>query len=112
MKKIVILMGLLGFLAACDAPGTSSTMVAPEASSNKLQIYFMVLACVQVLSFKIPNKERLPSASALYLFIRACMDIFDRVAQSFESQAFMKTIGAELISVEQGKVIILSLIHI
>ena len=34
------------------------------------------------------------------------MDIFDRVAQSFESQEFMKTIGAELISVEQGKVII------
>ena len=34
------------------------------------------------------------------------MDIFDRVAQSFESQAFMKTIGAELISVEQRKVII------
>ena len=34
------------------------------------------------------------------------MDIFDRVAQSFESQAFMKTIGAELVSVEQGKVII------
>ena len=34
------------------------------------------------------------------------MDIFDRVAQSFESQAFMKTMGAELISVEQGKVII------
>ena len=34
------------------------------------------------------------------------MDIFDRVAQSFESQAVMKTIGAELISVEQGKVII------
>ena len=29
MKKIVILMGLLGFLAACDAPGTSSTMVSP-----------------------------------------------------------------------------------
>lgn len=36
MKKLAILMGLLGFLAACDAPGTSSTMVAPEASSNKL----------------------------------------------------------------------------
>jgi hypothetical protein len=36
MKKIVILMGLLGFLAACDAPVGSSTMVAPEASSNKL----------------------------------------------------------------------------
>ncbi len=36
MKKIVILMGLLGFLAACEAPGTSSTMVSPEASSNKL----------------------------------------------------------------------------
>tara|TARA_Y100001936_G_scaffold99339_1_gene97615 strand:- start:198 stop:617 length:420 start_codon:yes stop_codon:yes gene_type:complete len=34
------------------------------------------------------------------------MDIFDRVAQSFESQAFMKTIGAELVLVEQGKVII------
>ncbi len=36
MKKIVILMGLLGFLAACDTPITSSTMVSPEASSNKL----------------------------------------------------------------------------
>jgi uncharacterized lipoprotein YajG len=36
MKKIAILLGLLGFLAACDAPVTSSTMVAPEASSNKL----------------------------------------------------------------------------
>ena len=37
MKKIVILMGLLGFLAACDEPvGGSSTMVSPEASSNKL----------------------------------------------------------------------------
>ena len=34
------------------------------------------------------------------------MDNFDRVAQSFESQAFMKTIGAELVLVEQGKVII------
>ena len=34
------------------------------------------------------------------------MDIFDRVEQSFESQAFMKTIGAELVLVEQGKVII------
>ena len=34
------------------------------------------------------------------------MDIFDRVAQSFENQAFMKTIGAELVLVEQGKVII------
>ena len=46
MKKIVTLMGLLGFLAACDAPGTSSTMVAPEASSNKLYTYVMVLAGV------------------------------------------------------------------
>tara|TARA_B100001939_G_scaffold25948_1_gene21039 strand:- start:272 stop:382 length:111 start_codon:yes stop_codon:yes gene_type:complete len=36
MKKFAILMGLLGFLAACDAPVTSSTMVSPEASSNKL----------------------------------------------------------------------------
>ena len=34
------------------------------------------------------------------------MDIFEKVAQSFESQAFMKTIGAELVLVEQGKVII------
>ena len=34
------------------------------------------------------------------------MRIFDRVAQSFENQAFMKTIGAELDSVEEGKVII------
>ena len=34
------------------------------------------------------------------------MDIFEKVAQSFESQAFMKTLGAELVLVEQGKVII------
>ena len=34
------------------------------------------------------------------------MRIFDRVAQSFENQAFMKTIGAKLDSVEEGKVII------
>ena len=34
------------------------------------------------------------------------MEIFERVAKSFDSQAFMKTIGAELILVEQGKVII------
>lgn len=40
MKKIVILMGLLGFLAACDAPGTSSTMVAPEASGLLKAIKF------------------------------------------------------------------------
>ena len=43
MKKIVILMGLLGFLAACDAPGTSSTMVSPEASSNKLEVCFSAI---------------------------------------------------------------------
>jgi len=36
MKKFAILIGLLGFLAACDTPVTSSTMVSPEASSNKL----------------------------------------------------------------------------
>jgi hypothetical protein len=36
MKKFAILMGLLGFLAACEAPIGGSTMVAPEASSNKL----------------------------------------------------------------------------
>ena len=34
------------------------------------------------------------------------MDIFTKVAQSFESQAFMKTIGAKLDLVEEGKVII------
>ena len=36
MKKLVILMGLLGFLAACEEPIGGSTMVSPEASSNKL----------------------------------------------------------------------------
>ena len=34
------------------------------------------------------------------------MRIFDKVAQSFENQAFMKTIGAKLDLVEEGKVII------
>ena len=34
------------------------------------------------------------------------MDIFTKVSQSFESQAFMKTIGAKLDLVEEGKVII------
>ena len=34
------------------------------------------------------------------------MDISNKVAQSFESQAFMKTIGAKLDLVEEGKVII------
>ena len=34
------------------------------------------------------------------------MDIFNKVAKSFESQAFMKTIGAKLDLVEEGKVII------
>jgi|TARA_B100000131_G_C17869519_1_gene513598 uncharacterized protein (TIGR00369 family) len=34
------------------------------------------------------------------------MDIFKKVALSFESQAFMKTIGAKLDSVDEGKVII------
>ena len=34
------------------------------------------------------------------------MRIFDKVAQSFENQAFMKTIGAKLDLVEKGKVII------
>ena len=34
------------------------------------------------------------------------MDIFTKVARSFDSQAFMKTIGAKLDSVEEGKVII------
>ena len=34
------------------------------------------------------------------------MDIFTKVTRSFDSQAFMKTIGAKLDSVEEGKVII------
>ncbi len=34
------------------------------------------------------------------------MDIFTKVARSFDSQAFMKTVGAKLDSVEEGKVII------
>ena len=34
------------------------------------------------------------------------MDISNKVAQSFKSQAFMKTIGANLDLVEEGKVII------
>ena len=34
------------------------------------------------------------------------MDIFTKVARSFDSQVFMKTIGAKLDSVEEGKVII------
>ena len=34
------------------------------------------------------------------------MDIFNRVSKSFESQAFMKTIGAKLDSVDDGRVVI------
>ena len=34
------------------------------------------------------------------------MDIFTKVAKSFESQAFMKTIGAKLDSVDEGIVVI------
>ncbi len=34
------------------------------------------------------------------------MDIFTKVAKSFESQAFMKTIGAKLDSVDNGRVVI------
>ena len=34
------------------------------------------------------------------------MDIFTKVAKSFESQAFMKTIGAKLDSVDEGRVVI------
>ena len=34
------------------------------------------------------------------------MDVFNKVAKSFESQEFMKTIGAKLDLVEEGKVII------
>ena len=34
------------------------------------------------------------------------MDVFNKVAKSFESQEFMKTIGAKLDSVEEGRVVI------
>ena len=34
------------------------------------------------------------------------MDVFTKVAKSFESQAFMKTIGAKLDSVDEGRVVI------
>ena len=34
------------------------------------------------------------------------MDIFTKVAKSFERQAFMKTIGAKLDSVDEGRVVI------
>ena len=34
------------------------------------------------------------------------MDIFNKVAKSFESQAFMSTIGAKLESVDEGRVVI------
>ena len=34
------------------------------------------------------------------------MDIFTKVAKSFEGQAFMKTIGAKLDSVDEGRVVI------
>ena len=34
------------------------------------------------------------------------MDIFNKVAKSFERQAFMRTIGAKLESVDEGRVVI------
>ena len=34
------------------------------------------------------------------------MDIFNKVAKSFDSQAFMRTIGAKLESVDEGRVVI------
>ena len=34
------------------------------------------------------------------------MDIFTKVARSFDSQAFMRTIGAKLESVDEGRVVI------
>ena len=40
------------------------------------------------------------------MFIDFTMDIFTKVAKSFESQAFMKTIGAKLDSVDEGRVVI------
>ena len=57
-----------------------------------------------ILGFK--KIERSAILSALFLFKDFTMDIFTKVARSFDSQAFMKTIGAKLDSVEEGKVVI------
>ena len=43
---------------------------------------------------------------ALFFFRDFTMDIFTKVAKSFESQTFMKTIGAKLDSVDEGRVVI------
>ena len=50
--------------------------------------------------------ERLVVLSALFYFKDFTMDICTKVARSFDSQVFMKTIGAKLESVDEGKVII------
>ena len=57
-----------------------------------------------IMGFK--EIERLVILSALFYFKDFTMDIFTKVARSFDSQVFMKTIGAKLDSVEEGKVII------
>ena len=45
--------------------------------------------------------------NALFLLIKGkFMETFSKIAQSFKNQSFMKTIGAQLESVDDGKVII------
>jgi uncharacterized protein (TIGR00369 family) len=57
-----------------------------------------------ILSFKQRSAELF---SALFFYFKDfMMDIFTKVAKSFESQAFMKTIGAKLDSVDEGRVVI------
>ena len=75
-----------------------------------VQINFKFISwCLQtckqmILGFK--EIERLVVLSALFYFKDFTMDICTKVARSFDSQVFMKTIGAKLDSVEEGKVII------
>ena len=45
--------------------------------------------------------------SALFLLIKGkFMEIFSKITQSFKNQSFMKTIGAQLDLVDDGKAII------
>jgi len=36
MKKLLIILGITGFLAACEKAPVADTLVVPEAVSNKL----------------------------------------------------------------------------
>ena len=65
----------------------------------------MLTSCKYVV-LKFKKIERLAVLSVLFYFKDFNMRIFNKIVQSFESQAFMKTIGAKLDLVEEGKVII------